>query len=233
MKEHKLFLYMIIIISSALLFLTIGFAQDDFHWDKELVSKVEIHDKALINKFVMEMFIPESNIEYMELFDVDDNGATEGDLLKVHPSRNVYSLDLLSKESRVMLKKIPEPPNRKQEGYTKEFSDPSTAEEKILFVLVMAIKDLYSQDNSLKLYFEQSDDGLYRFELLGFDPKVLKQDKDISFGKVTSKRIQDLLKALYKEFYDEHIGWQPTVIHVIKNTKEIIYVPSDDSKKKK
>ena len=227
MGNNKMLKQYLIIFSVILFCFVSGQSQDNFHWDKELVSKVKINDKVLINKLVMELFIPEATIEYMELFDVDDSGPGEGDLIKTFPSGTVYSLYMLSKECRQLLKEIPIPENKLEDGMVKEFADPKTAEEKILFVLVMAIKELYSQDNPLKLYFEQTDDGMYKFELLGFDPKILKQDKDIALGKVTSERIQDLLKALYKEFYEEYINWQPTVIHVIKNTKEIMYVPSD------
>lgn len=207
------------------------FAQEMYNWDKELVQKVEIRDKKLIDKLVIELIIPESNVEYLEIFDVDKNGATEGDLLRVHPSKNVYPLYQLSKECRDILTGIPVPSNTEEMGLTINISNPETAEERILFIIASTIKELYSQDKPLKLYFEQNVDGTFRFEFFGYKSEELKQDKEVSLGKAQSQPIHDLLKALYKEFNEDFVEWQPTVIHVIKIERDTLIVPERQSKK--
>lgn len=206
------------------------FAQESYRWDKELVQKVEIRDKKVINKLIFELFIPESDVEYIEIFDADGNGAAEGDLLKVHPSRNVYTLYMLSKDSRDILTGIPLPPNIEDIGLTININNPETAHERILFILASTIKELYSQDKPLKLYFEQNEDGTYRFEFFGYRPEDLI-DKDVNLGKNQTQRIHDLLKALYKEFNKEFVDWQPTVIHVIKTERDTLFVPETKLKK--
>lgn len=216
----------ILLISSGLT----GLAQQNFVWDKELVQKVTITDQAVIKKLVFDLFIPESDIKFIEIFDVDKNGAAEGDLLKVHPSRNVYPLYMLSQDTREILRKIPYPPNLEDFGLTINIKNPDDAKERILFILASTIKELYSQDKPLKLYFEQNEDGVYRFDFFGFSEADLK-DKDINLGKNKGQQIHDLLKALYKEFNEEFVSWQPTVIHVIKTERDTLVVPEKITKK--
>ncbi len=206
-------------------------AQESYKWDKELVQKVEIHDKKVMDKLLLELFIPESDVEFIEIFDVDGNGAAEGDLLKVHPSRNVYPLYMLSKESRDILTGIPLPPNVEDIGLTVNINNPETASERILFILASTIKELYTQDKPLKLYFEQNEDMTYRFEFFGYNEADLK-NKDVSLGKSQKERIHDLLKALYQEFNKEFVDWQPTVISVVKTERDTLYIPEKKSKRR-
>jgi hypothetical protein len=224
---------LMLIVMIILLFITFrSIAQETYKWDKELVQKVEIRDKNVINKLMLELFIPESDVDYLEIFDVDGNGAAEGDLLKVHPSRNVYPLYMLSKESRDILLGIPLPPNVEDIGLTININNPETASERILFILASTIKELYTQDKPLKLYFEQNEDKTYKFEFFGYNPEDLK-DKDVALGKNQTQRIHDLLKALYKEFNQEFIDWQPAVIHIVKTERDTLYLPENNSKRKK
>jgi hypothetical protein len=230
---QKIYSKLVLIVMIILLFTTFrSFAQESYRWDKELVQKVEIRDKNVINKLLLELFIPESDVQFIEIFDVDGNGAAEGDLLKAHPSRNVYPLTLLSKESRDILTGIPLPPNIEDIGLTVNINNPESASERILFILASTIKELYSQDKPLKLYFEQNEDMTYRFEFFGYNPKELK-DKEVSLGKNQTQRIHDLLKALYKEFNQEFVDWQPAVIHIIKTERDTFYVPENNSKRNK
>ncbi len=227
--------YMTCVIMVAMMLLWSGatlIAQEDYKWDKELVQKVDIRDRKVIDKLLQELFIPESNVEYIEIFDVDANGAAEGDLLKTHPSRNVYPLYTLSRESREILRGIPLPPNFEDIGMTKNIVNPETPSERILFILASTIKELYSQDKPLKLYFEQNENGTYRFEFFGFVSEDLK-DKDLALGKGQTKRMHDLLKALYQEFNKEFVDWQPTVIQVVHTERDTIYLPEKPTKKKK
>lgn len=227
---QKKIVQLILIVIIKLFIVHIAYTQENYKWDKELVQKVEIRDKNVINKLLLQLFIPESDVQLIEIFDVDGNGAAEGDLLKVHPSRNVYPLTLLSKESRDILTGIPLPPNIEDYGLTVNINNPESASERILFILASTIKELYSQDKPLKLYFEQNEDLTYRFEFFGYNPEDLK-DKEVNLGKSQQQRIHDLLKALYKEFNQEFVDWQPAVIHVIKTVRDTLYVPEKKSKK--
>lgn len=229
-KSLRQLILIVMIIPVFITFRT--YAQDGYKWDKELVQKVEIRDKKVINRLLLELFVPESDVQFIEIFDVDGNGAAEGDLIKVHPSRNVYPLYMLSKESREILTGIPLPPNIEDIGLTVNINSPESASERILFILASTIKELYSQDKPLKLYFEQNEDMTYRFEFFGYNPEDLK-DKEVSLGKSQTQRIHDLLKALYKEFNQEFVDWQPAVIHVIKTERDTLYVPENNSKRKK
>ncbi|HEX9975495.1 MAG TPA: hypothetical protein VGD14_25820 [bacterium] len=225
--------YLFCVIANSIFLIMSGvtvLAQQNFGWDKELVQKVTLTDQSVIKKLSFELFIPESDIKFIEIFDVDKNGAAEGDLLKVHPSRNVYPLYMLSQETRELLRKIPHPPNLEDVGLTINIKNPDDAKERILFILASTIKELYSQDKPLKLYFEQNEDGVYRFDFFGFSEADLK-DKDIDLGKSKNQQIHDLLKALYKEFNEEFVSWQPTVIHVIKTECDTLVVPEKISKK--
>lgn len=226
MKKFVKYVVLMVLISAFRIF-----AQESFKWDKELVQKVEIRDKKVVDKLLLELFIPESDVEYIEIFDVDGNGAAEGDLLKVHPSRNVYPLYMLSKESRDILTGIPLPPNIEDIGLTVNINNPETASERILFILASTIKELYTQDKPLKLYFEQNADMTYRFEFFGYNEADLK-NKDVTLGKNQTERIHDLLKALYQEFNKEFMDWQPAVIHVVKTERDTFYLPEKKSKRK-
>ena len=108
-KKIGIFVLLVMIFLVTITFKLI--AQESYKWDKELVQKVEIRDKKIIDKLIFELFIPEDDVQFIEIFDVDGNGAAEGDLLKTHPSRNVYPLYMLTKESRDILTGIPLPPN--------------------------------------------------------------------------------------------------------------------------
>ncbi len=229
--QRRKYIFGMVAISIFIMIAAISvFGQQNFGWDKELVQKVTITDQSVIKKLVFELFIPESDITFIEIFDVDKNGAAEGDLLKVHPSRNVYPLYMLSQDTREILRKIPHPPNFGDVGLTINIKNPDDAKERILFILASTIKELYSQDKPLKLYFEQNEDGVYKFDFFGFSEADLK-DKDIDLGKNKSQQIHDLLKALYKEFNEEFVSWQPTVIHVIKTERDTLIVPEKISKK--
>jgi len=230
MKKRKYLISTIVIWMFVMAATVTIFGQQNFVWDKELVQKVTITDQSVIKKLVFELFIPESDISFIEIFDVDKNGAAEGDLLKVHPSRNVYPLYMLSQDTREILRKIPHPPNIQDVGLTINIKTPDDAKERILFILASTIKELYSQDKPLKLYFEQNEDGVYRFDFFGFSEEDLK-DKDIDLGKGRNQQIHDLLKALYKEFNEEFVSWQPTVIHVIKTERDTVIVPEKANRK--
>ena len=222
-----LFILLNIIISN-----TLYSQQDNFKWDKELVPKVRIVDRELIHNLELELFLIESEIDYIEIFDIDGNGIAEGDLLKVYPSQNVSSLYELSRKTTDMLSAIPHPDNTEDIGLTLNINkSPDTAQERILLILATAIKELYGDDKPIKLYFEQTDESVYKFELLGFRASDLKGADDyIGIGGKAEKEIQkqkihSLLKALYEEFNEEFITWQPTVIHVIKTEKDTVIVP--------
>ncbi|MDZ7264500.1 MAG: hypothetical protein ONB16_07940 [candidate division KSB1 bacterium] len=206
-------------------------SQSSYKWDKELVRKVTITDKVIIDKLVLDLFIPESDVDHIEIFDVDANGVTEGDLLRVQPSRNVYSLMMLSQESREIISKIPFPENTEETGYIVNINNPETPEQRILFILAQTIKALYSTDKPLKLYFEQYEKGMFRFEFFGFSRADLKDDPNLAIGKTQGQAVSDLLKLLYKEFNQDFPTWQPTVIHVMKIERDTLIVPEKSGRK--
>jgi len=201
-----------------------SFAQKDgdIYWDKELVRKVVISEKEVINRLLIDLFIIESEVNTIEIFDVDKNGPSEGDLLKVYPSESVYPIKMLSAEVQEIMNKWPYTENIEKRGKTVNIrnDDNATAEEKILYVLAYAIQTLYSYDKPVKLYFEQKETGIYTYELLGYNPKELKHD-EVALGSDKQKKIMDLFKAFYKEMTQG----PPTIIHVVKSEKEIIEVP--------
>ncbi len=226
------------LIQGIIFFATIEFlialaawSQSSYTWDKELVRKVTITDKKIIDKLVLDLFIPESDVEHIEIFDVDANGVTEGDLLRAHPSRNVYSLMMLSQESRDIIAKIPIPENTEETGYIVNINNPETPEQRILFILAQTIKALYSTDKPLKLYFEQYEKGMFRFEFYGFSRADLKDDPNLAIGKTQGQAVSDLLKLLYKEFNQDFPTWQPTVIHIMKTERDTLIVPEPSGKK--
>ena len=222
MKRNKIAIWLLM----SILFLTGSAvsvsAQDDYHWDKELVPKVIIRNPQIITKLLAALYIIESNVNFIEIYDVDQNGPSEGDLLKVNPSDQVYPLYMISAEAQVILQDIPVPVNLEKIGYTVNIRKPKTPEERILHTLAYAIKTVYSPQKPLKLYFEQDEEGKYYFQLLGYEEKDLK-DRKVSFG---NQQVMDLLKSLYKEISEG----EPTIIHVFKTEKEIIKVPEEELK---
>ena len=194
-------------------------AQDDFRWDKELVPKVVIKDEVVIKKLLSALYIIDTNAEYIEIYDVDYNGPSEGDLLKVHPSDLVQPLYMISAQAQDILDDIPIPDNIEKIGYTINIRSPKSAEERILHTLAYAIKTVYSPNKPLKLYFEQDEEGKYKFQLLGYEEEDFRNVK-VKFG---DKQVMDILKSLYKEITEG----APTVIHVYKKEKETITVPEE------
>lgn len=219
------------LITTAIIFLMSGLystalAQEEmgFYWDKELVRKVVINDKEIINRLLIDLFIIEADVSQIEIFDVDKNGPSEGDLLKVYPSENVYSIKMLSAEVQETMNKWPYTENIEKRGKTVNIRKAETAEEKILYVLAYAINALYSHDKPLKLYFEQKESGIYTYELLGYNPKELKQDSDVLLGDDKQQKIMDLFKAFYKEMTEG----PPTLIHVVETERDTIRVPMEE-----
>lgn len=196
----------------------------DFYWDKELVRKVVINDKEIINKLLIDLFIIEADVTQIEIYDVDKNGPSEGDLLKVYPSEQVHSIKMLSAEVQDIMNKWPYTENIEKRGKTVNIRKAETAEEKILYVLAYAINALYSHDKPLKLYFEQKESGIYTYELLGYNPKELKQNSDVLLGDDKQQKIMDLFKAFYKEMTEG----PPTLIHVVETERDTIRIPQDE-----
>ncbi len=212
-----------------------AFSQENYIWDKELIRKVIITNADTIKLLADELLIPESEIKQIEIYDVDQNGAGVGDLLRVQPSRAVYPLYFVSQRCQKILAKIPIPKNIIEKGSIISISgDPKTPTERILYALASVVTKIYTQDKPLKLYFEQTEDGLFIFELMGYHSDLMK-DTDVSFGNViadtSQANVQDLLKALYKELYEEYLGWQPMAIHIVKTVRDTIIVPEGTKKK--
>lgn len=201
--------------------------QKNYSWDKELVGKVIITNPDTIKLLAYELMIAETDIEQIEIFDVDRNGAGVGDLLRVHPSRVVYRLFMISQRCQKILDKIPKPINTIETGTTISIggTPPKTPTERILYALANVITKIYSQDKPLKLYFEQTDDGMFVFELLGYHAGEFNENVNLSETVAEQEHVQDLLKALYRDLYQEYLNWQPMAIHVIKTVRDTIIVP--------
>ncbi len=206
-------------IFSQLISISTSFAQEKFYWDKELVPKVVVKEKEMIDKLLAALYIIDTEANAIEIYDVDQNGPSEGDLLKVNPSEQVHSLYLISREAQELLESIPVTPNVEKVGYTIDVRNPQTPEERILNALAYTIKTVYSPQKPMKLFFEQDEDGKYRFQLLGYSPEDLK-DAQVNMGE---KEIVDLLRAVYKEISEG----PPTVIHVLKREKITLKVPEE------
>ena len=223
MLHKKLIIAALIFLLSSLYITALAQEDTGFYWDKELVRKVVINDKEIINKLLIDLSIIEADVNKIEIFDVDKNGPSEGDLLKVYPSENVYSIKMLSAEVQDTMNKWPYTENIEKRGKTVNIRKAETAEEKILYVLAYAINALYSHDKPLKLYFEQKESGIYTYELLGYNPKELKQDSDVLLGDDKQQKIMDLFKAFYKEMTEG----PPTLIHVVETERDTIRVPEE------
>ena len=61
---------MIVIQNFLILSGTAILAQQNLVWDKQLVQKVAITDQTMIKKLVFDLFIPESDIKFIEIFDI-------------------------------------------------------------------------------------------------------------------------------------------------------------------
>ncbi|NOZ60272.1 MAG: hypothetical protein GXO74_01185 [Calditrichaeota bacterium] len=207
-------------------------SQVEYYYDYEFVSKIVITDKKVIDKLVLDLFLAETNVEKIEIFDIDGNGPGEGDLLRVDPSRNVHTLSMLTKETKDILNGIEKDPNAGDEGLTINIGEhPSTPEEEILSIIGNVIMKIYAHDQPLKLYFEQDEDGTYRYNLYGYKKEMLKDSTHFHFGEVSEQQVQDLLKALYQEFASEYKGFQPTVVRIREVIRDTVYVPLYKKKK--
>jgi len=201
-------------------------AQIDYRYDYEFVSKIVFTDKDIINRLLLDLFIPETDVEMIEIFDIDGSGPNQGDLMRVKPSMNVYNITMLTKETSDILAGIEPDPNISKVGYTKSInSNPQTAEEKILYILGLAMTKLYAQDKPIKVYFEQYEDGTFKFNLYGYEKEKLDDQANINIGEISESQVQDLLKALYQEFASEYKGFQPTVVRIREVIRDTVYVP--------
>jgi hypothetical protein len=198
---------------------------ENIYWDSELIPKIVIKDDNVIRQLLIDLFIIEAEVNYIEIYDVDKNGPAVGDLLKTYPSEMVYPIRMLSAEVQEIMNKWPYSENIAKRGKTINIrnAEDATPDEKILYVLAYAIKTIYRHDKPIKLYFEQKEDGVYTYELLGYNPEELKQ-KSIPIGNTQQQQIMDLLKAFYKELAEG----PPTVIHVVKKEKITVKVPEDE-----
>jgi hypothetical protein len=208
-------------------------AQIDYRYDYEFVSKIVFKDKKVIDKLLLDLFIPESDVKEIEIFDIDGNGPNQGDLMRVVPSMNVYNISMLTKETSDIFSQIEPAPNVSTIGYTKFINaNPQTAEEKILYILGIAITKLYSQEKPIKVYFEQHEDGTFNFNLYGYERSQLDDKAELNIGEISESQVQDLLKALYQEFASEYKGFQPTVVRIREIIRDTVYVPMYSKKKK-
>lgn len=200
--------------------------QKDIYWDKELIRKIVINDKKVVNKLLFDLFIIESDVSFIEIYDVDKNGPAEGDLLKVYPSEMVYPIKMLSAEVQEIMNKWPYSRNIEKRGKLNYVPDVTSENvppgEKILSILAYAVRALYSVDKPLKLFFDLNESGVYTYEVLGFKEENWK-DKNIALGNEQEKKIMDFLKAFYEDVKESE--GPPTVIHVIKEDKVTIKVP--------
>lgn len=227
-------IYLILIIMLCIQLMAAN-AQNQQRWkyDYEWVSKIVFWDPDLINQLLLDLMIPEVNVTQIEIFDIDGNGPGPGDLMRLEPSYNVYSIsDYISKETRDMLASVPKDPNVGKTGITKSVSalKQKTAEDKILYIIGYTISQLYATDKPIKIYFEQFPDGTFKFNLYGYDKPSLDSTKNLAIGKVSQSKVQDLLKALYQEFSDEFMGFQPTVVKVREIIQDTLVIPIYKSK---
>ncbi len=222
-RETILWIILILTVSSTNV-LAQGYA-----YERELVSKIVFKDKKIIDKLLMDLFIPENDVEKIEIFDIDGNGPTEGDLMRVEPSKSVYYINMLTKETREILAGISPDADVNRTSYVKYItSNPKNAEEKILYIISLAISTLYAQDKAIQVYFEQFENGTYKFNLFGYEKTALQNNKDLPLG---SGKLHDLLKALYQEFLTEYKDFQPAILRIREVIRDTVYVPVYTKKK--
>jgi hypothetical protein len=73
-------------------------ANDLVRVNRDLIPIVTIVDKPLIEMILEQCLIPESNVEKMDVLDINQNGFGERDIARVYPSSNVYLLEKISSD---------------------------------------------------------------------------------------------------------------------------------------
>lgn len=66
--------------------------------NRDLIPLVSITDKQLIQTILDQCLIPESDVEKMEILDINKNGFGAKDIARVYPSSQVYLLDKVSSD---------------------------------------------------------------------------------------------------------------------------------------
>lgn len=66
--------------------------------NRDLIPIVSIVDKPLITMILEQCLIPESNVQKMDVLDINQNGFGEKDIARVYPSGNVYLLEKISED---------------------------------------------------------------------------------------------------------------------------------------
>jgi hypothetical protein len=175
MKTAKHFYLLFTLLS---LFYSTTHAQLKGTWDKELVSKLILKDRIIINILISELKILEKDsIHYVEIYDFNQDGIGNNDYLKCVPSMKLYPMINISDEIKQLFQKVSAPPSLHEIGITINVKNLKTPQEAILFNLSQVIKENYDQMAPIKVYYEQNEEGLYRFDIWGYESDRMRHKK--------------------------------------------------------
>ena len=143
--------------------------------DYLLLPYVSIDDRPTIEFFVEEFLLPETDYSRIDVIDTENNGFGQNDLLKFHPSGNMYYLDMVTDSAQKVMN------NWEIEENTEIVTDlkgagaldtiPS-AEYGILSSLAKGIERNY-KDLPINISMKRDSTGLV-FEMWGYDAAKLE-----------------------------------------------------------
>ncbi|MDZ7261986.1 MAG: hypothetical protein ONB05_07770 [candidate division KSB1 bacterium] len=150
-------------------------------YDKRVLYKVSFSDSALIEIFQNEFTIPETLVTRMEVFDIDENGFGQRDIVRTWPSGRIYFMAQVSDSVKKIMGQW-SPPNffiavgKSTKIDTSGLEENERPELRILRTLLSAVQKYYS-GNPLKIWFEQNASG-FCFELWEGESNSLKSQND-------------------------------------------------------
>jgi hypothetical protein len=146
--------------------------------DQALVQTATVSDRAMINFFIDDFMISESQISKLVIFDLNGDGFGPGDLARTFPSGQIYSI-APGKKAQVIMNAWSMGGNVKFTADSKDSPElfenaPDTvrAQGGIFASLLAGLRRNY-KGYPIKLYMEQSE-GVASVQMWGYDPALMR-----------------------------------------------------------
>jgi len=194
--------------------------------NRDLIPVVTITDVVLIRLILDQCLIPESDVEKMEVLDINQNGFGEKDIARVFPSNNVYLLEKISSDVQKKMDSWGFQANFQITGANKppaayDSVETDKAAHSIFSTLLRGINRNY-HDYPIKVRFERDSIGVV-FEMWGYNEDKLETGNAQPFMPDSV-----ITYDIFHVFHDDTlINFDSTlydIIHIQYNQVDTVYM---------